>query len=303
MLSEADKALRRTGITSTDIVRLMGVGISGGPADVYREKMFPDAVPATSDDPDYFKIGHLLEPIAIQLLQDKRPTLRVAHNVETKVHPNARYLATPDALVYNQSGQLIGCADAKAVGPYMLQQWMKDDDADRGVPERVLIQITWHCLVTGTKEGFASMLCGTEHRAYDLGYSEDLALELQEVADRFWTDHIAPQKPPAPDGTEGAAKLLKVQWPENKKGLFKEANAVVAQYAQRYDALKKQISDLEGEREQIKQLLQSEIGDAEGILGEGWKATWALRPAVEIKATTRAAYRHFDLRFAKKDKK
>ena len=94
MLTDADFALRRTGITSTDITRLVGESPWGTKCDVYLEKISeaPPTPPTL-----YQRIGHLLEPLVLELLSEQfHVTLARSATVQ---HPTLAWaLATPDGV-------------------------------------------------------------------------------------------------------------------------------------------------------------------------------------------------------------
>jgi predicted phage-related endonuclease len=301
-LTQHQLAMRRTGITATDVRVLSGLDPYGRtPHDVWRSKVLGDDTVAESEA---MSLGSELEPIVLRRLAEKRGLhiLRMDPELLTIRHPKtAHHLATPDAFFASSAfhkPEAVG--QVKVVGLRGAHEWADDQDGPDGIPEHVLIQCAWELYVAGVVVEHVGALIGTEVRPYRIELTPDVAhlIEaLQDAANRFWTDHVLTKRPPAIDGSAGAARMLRALFPQ-PRGPVTRATDEIEGVAAHYLASKRSLAELEQSIETDKQLLITACGDAAGIVGEGWRLKLELREAVEVvpKPYTKAAYRHFDLR-------
>lgn len=281
-LTAAQLEMRRTGIGSTDIVRLSGESPFGTLHDVYREKVSNDVSPQTESQ----SLGHRLEPIVCDLIAEKFG-LELAPNA-TERHPILSWaLSTPDRAAM-RDGRRIGVVEAKLVGFAMASHW--EDEAHP--PTYVHIQAQWHMTVTRTPVCYVGGLIGTEFRSYEVAHDEDLSCALQDVGNEFWMRHVLPRIPPPPDGSEAARRMIKAAWPRASKGLL-IASAPIDKVAIAYLDAKEREAEWAAKKDLAEQQLCVAIGEYEGIEGDGWKVTWREQPPVEVKAHIRKATRVF----------
>jgi predicted phage-related endonuclease len=282
VLSEADKEIRRTSLGATDIVRIVGASRYGGPHDVFLEKVLeaPVQPPKLA-----FRLGHFAEPMICDLIaehfgivHDQTPTVR---------HPILNWAsATPDRLVIDADG----VSEAKYVGLGAAREWDEDEP-----PEHVIIQVHWQMAVTRRKVAYVGALIGTDFKPYRVDYLDDLGQMLLEAGAKFWTDHVLPKRPPAVDGSEGAARMVRALLPAPKGPILK-ANEATNALAQNYFEMMHHVKQYEQRLEEQRELLMLACGDAAGIDGAGWRLRWGMRAAHEVKAYMVAARRHFDMR-------
>jgi predicted phage-related endonuclease len=284
MLTEADLALRRTGITSTDITRLVGESPWGNACDVYAEKIAGDE--GRREATLYQRIGHTLEPLVLELISeqfgvtlDRSPTIACADI------PWA--LATPDGV----GSACVGEAKVKSVSFARPAEWDDDDTP----PAFVVVQATWHCIVKRVPVCYVGALLGAKPKFYIVERDPSLESVLLEEGERFYREHLVPHIPPPVDGTEGARRMLSKLWPKNN-GVMIKANLHAEEAAREYFESSRRLKEAEAAKEMASQLLKEAIGEGDGLTGDGWRATLKVRSPAEIAAYTRASYRHFDIR-------
>lgn len=273
-LDAGQLALRRTGITATDMKRLAGVDPHGGtPFDVYVEKVGEPA--ADSDEISIAKrLGHMAEAIACELVaQEHRLVLAPATTERHWAHDWV--LATPDRNVLERpGGKRYALVEAKNVGTHMLHRW-KDGHTYRDMPpDEVLIQVNWQMCVTATKYCFvAAILGGTDYHSWLVERDDDLFTALLEAGDFFMRHHVRPRIAPTPDGSNSAAAMVRGLFPRNTQPMVRASDEA--------NALARKLLDAEArgkaadeETKAIKSALQLLIGDATGMEGEGWQCTW-----------------------------
>lgn len=283
MLTVEQLRVRKSGLGSTDIVRLSGESPFGTLHDVYREKV-------ADDDPrpptEAQSLGHRLEPVVCEMIAEKFGlSLRESGTERHPILPWA--LSTPDRLVV-KADACVAVAEAKLVGFHLASHW----DDEEYPPPYVHVQSQWHMTVTRKPVCYVGALVGTEFRAYVVEHNEDLSCALQEIGNNFWERHIVARVPPPPDGSEGARRMLRAAWPRATRGML-VATAPIDEVAIAYFDAKRQEDEWAEKRTLAEQQLCVAIGEHEGIEGDGWKATWKRQEAVEVKAFTRKATRVF----------
>lgn len=290
MLTPEQRELRRTMLTATDFVKLAGVHPLGRTAhEVYAEKVGIAA--DESEQSTASTIGHRLEPVALGMLAEMRGLTLTSGTTER--HPIIPWLgATPDANVIGPAGSRIAVAEAKAVGVRMMAHWPDEDTGEP--PEYVHVQVQIQMTVTRTQRAHVVALVGTEIRLYEVESDPELSGALLTLGERFWKEHVEKRVPPAPDGSESAKRMLLAAWPKHRAELL-PADAYAEDWAREYLHARDQETRWAKKAERAKQLLCARIGDAVGVVGAGWKATWKATPPVEVKSFTRAAGRTFRL--------
>jgi predicted phage-related endonuclease len=293
-LTDHQLSVRRSGVTATDMRALTGLDPYGRtPHDVFVSKVLGDG---PFKESEAMSLGNELEPIVIRRLAQKigRHPLRLDPNTLTRRHPDhPTHIATPDVFFAESAvhdPDSIG--QVKVVGGHGWYEWGADGDA---LPDWVVVQCAWELHVTGMPVEHIGALCGTEVRTYAIQPDTDLEGSLVEAADKFWTDHVEPRKPPAVDGSEGSGRMVRRLFPRDT-GPIIQANAEAEGLARQYFELSRDIKGRTGQLENVKQLLALACGPASGLTGDGWRLRLAWREPSEVKGFTRDGYRHFDLR-------
>jgi predicted phage-related endonuclease len=203
------------------------------------------------------------------------------------------HLATPDAL-HLPNGTPQAVAEVKAVGFGFASTW-GDDDTE--VPDHVFAQVQWQMHVCALELAYVGALIGTEVRTYVVPLDLDTVGALVETADQFWTDHVKTGKPPTIDGSEGAGRMLRGLFPR-QRGPTVKASQDAETAARHYFGAKADVDEATARVEESRQLLMVACGEAEGLVGDGWRLLWKHVDAREVtpKPYTLPASRRFDLR-------
>lgn len=302
-LTERQLAVRRTGITATDIRAIVGLDPYGRtPHDVYLDKLGRSQ--RSNSEPEYLELGQDIEPVVVKHLARRRNlyVVNVLPDHMTRVHPKfPTHIATPDAFLaalpevpgHFEGANSIG--QVKVVGGFMAEDWGKSEEGT--IPDWCLVQCMWELHVCELETEHVGALIWPQVRSYTVGRDEDLIGSLIEEADRFMLDHVLAKKPPAPDGSEGASRMVRGLFPKPKGPRFK-ASAQVEELARAYFDSERDAKHANKVHTEAKQMIALACGEAEGIDGDGWRLNYAWREAVDVKPEpyTRAAYRHWDLR-------
>lgn len=266
-LTVEQQAMRRTGVTATDSVVIAGEPYFGRTSlNVYNEKI--GAAPAwegsvatrAGDHNEAFIMELLAEEYSLTLTQGT-----------TERHSILDYiLATPDRNVVDKNGSRIAVAEAKFVGYRQAFRW------DGGPPEAVIVQVTKQMIVTGQRIGYVAALLGTEPQFHVLEFHDSLASGLLEMDESFWKGNVLPRVPPPPEATEEAGKALRDLYPKVKGDMLR-ASPDIEEAAREYFAAKRELEAMETRKLAAENGLKAAIGDAAGIVGDGWRAKWSDR--------------------------
>lgn len=267
-LSDEQLAIRRTMVTASDTYTLAGEGYDGHCAlSIYADKVLQEPrKPATVTQ----RIGQLLEPLCIDLLEEERGLIVDRANV-TNRHGILPWLgATTDGRIRDEQGNNTAVVEAKAVMHWGgRQKWQGDLPADR-----VVIQTTIQMLVERTRRAYVPAILGGEFRIYELELDDiDLGPSLLEMNQAFWERNVLPRCPPAPDASEGAARALRRLYPRVKGGILPASRAAEEHVRVYFEAMAA-MAAAEKLKDGAKNALMAEIGEHGGIEHGAWRAMW-----------------------------
>jgi predicted phage-related endonuclease len=149
--------------------------------------------------------------------------------------------------------QILEC---KTAGEFGARLW-KD-----GVPEYVQLQVQHQLAVTGKQAAdVAVLLCGQQLGVHRIERDNDLIARLIILETRFW-EHVETDTPPPADGSASAAQALRQLYPGNDTSLdFTDDRALNAAF-DTLVVLRAELESAERRAEQLKQTIQSAMGDA-----------------------------------------
>lgn len=173
-------AMRRRGITATDLPKILGLTQYGNALSVWRDKMQPDG--AGDDDagePAFW--GTQQEPIIAEVWSEKHHA--AVRPVGTVAHVNNTWMmASLDRLVPICPDASGACGlEIKTRNAYVAGKW-KDD-----VPDDVLAQVQWGLMVTGLPHMHVACLIGGQHlQEYTVSRDKRLEDYLMSAALPVW---------------------------------------------------------------------------------------------------------------------
>lgn len=265
-LTKEQLALRRTGITGTDIPALVGMSPFRTPLDVWLSKV-EGAEAESSED---MERGEFLEDGVARWYAHR--TGAAVEQVGTIVHPkNNLVVCTPDRIA-----KLNGERDLsiKVPGPYS-REWGEagTDDA----PQYAIIQLQWELValreLRGIEAGDIAALIGGRLSIYPVAADAELQGMLLEAAAKFWRDYVQTGTPPPVDGSESYSEFLKDK--ARTVGALKPAPLEAEYWAKQLKEAQAQLAKW-GETEDLaRNQLKALCGDARGLCGAGWSAAWS----------------------------
>jgi putative phage-type endonuclease len=255
VLTEAERAFRRTHLCSSEIAHVAGIGPFASPMQVWESKVFGlDSIPHET-----LEIGHLLEPVAAELFARRTgKRLRTSTTIE---HPRHRWAgATPDRLVEGEE-LLVEC---KAVGVGSAPFWGEDGSDE--IPDHYRAQVEWQLEVLGWRRAAVAALIGTELRVFYLERDPDLARALVEAGQRWWFRHVVTEIPPKIDGTEAASDYLSRRFPRGRaREELADMPPAVAAALLEYRECKATIDDAKARQDALANRLKLAIGESGAV--------------------------------------
>lgn len=284
-LTAEQLALRRTGITSTDMSAILGLNQYKSPMRVYLEK-WGEAEPVEQTEAMYWGT-HLEGAIAQRYARENR--CYVYHNQgHTLRHPVRKWMmCTPD-------GGVVPATHPKVLtvwpGPGM--RWaqhgleLKTSGSIRQfrrwtptfVPDEYFVQCDWCMAVCDLDRwDLAALLAdpneGFKYRQYTLKRDPDREAELIKRAEYFRNEYVLPHRTPPPTGLPIDRECLRAMYPADTTPIM-PANETTEGLADDLRIAEAEFKDAKLAREALRQKLMKEVGNAQGVEGRNFKITW-----------------------------
>lgn len=258
-LTEEQHAQRRNWIGASESPCLLGVSPHGNACSVWVQKVLdvPDVTTPAEE------VGLALEE-AIARLYAKR-TNREICPFGSVVHPKYPFMGcTPDFAVFGERR----LAQVKVVGLWMADGW--DEDM---VPEHVQIQIQHELEVCNADVGDAVALIGTDLRILPVERDREIGQGLVEICHDFWKRYVVTREMPPVDASTHATNMLKAR--------FRRDDGEMLPASKEFDALAREwlvadanLGEFDRQRDEIANHMKAIIGNASGVEGEFYRATW-----------------------------
>lgn len=210
-------AVRRSGIGSSDLPKILGLSAYGSPGHVWAAKR--GDIPE-EDAGEAGRWGHLLEDVIAREWADR-------HGVTVAAAPTLRHVDHPHRLA-SLDRLVTGCPDAevcdleiKTRSAYVAGSWRDD------VPDDVLAQAQWQLLVTGLPHVHVACLVGGQRLVEHLVLPEPAVQDyIGAEADRLWEAVQAGARPQV-DSAALLLDLLDRLYPK-REGVLEAPAATVA---------------------------------------------------------------------------
>jgi predicted phage-related endonuclease len=270
-LTDKQKAIRLTGIGSSESAAIAGLPAFVKPIEVYQEKTNPTF---EREQTFLMRMGHFLEGPNLEILSE-REGVKVS-SPGTWKHPELPIVDTVDGIATYPDGREVP-VEAKLVLPWNAQEFGPEETDEVPLPYYAQCQ---HHLWARRQQGFKDDLClmpvllgVTEWRLYRIPWDPELADTLMGHSLAFWQRHVVPRIPPPPDGTKAYTDYLAEKYPQPQKVIVPADNQAEAA-AKAYLQAKAASEVAEKAMTQAANLLRAAVADAEGMTGAGWAATW-----------------------------
>jgi len=202
---------RRPGMGASESAALFGVAPDAwsSPRSVYEEKVHDVRPVRAIEALDW---GLRLEPVIaqgyadmheVQLLRLGRFTI-----IRNRQHPLIQ--ATPDGIVLPPEE-----GDDRGPGTCQIKNSsaFARDAFNNGLPDHIWVQVQHEMLAMELGWAVVPVLIGGNHlEVFETEADPVFQATIVEAVERFWSDHILPQIPPAVDGSQATTDALKARW-------------------------------------------------------------------------------------------
>lgn len=244
---------------------------------------------------EYAEMGHYYEPTIREIFKSKNPHLKVYRsNFMWQSLERPHVLANVDGLIYDKEKGW-GVLEIKNLSEYRLKEF-----GEKTFPIEFQIQISHYLYCLGLTWGkFAVAIGGNKYREYDIERNNELIEYLMNLEDNFWMNHVVPQIPPQPDGSEASAKALLQSFTDikdNKEVLLLPKD--VKSLTEAYEFYKSEEDTAKLKKEEAKQQLMAMLGEYQKaeIEGDDKKINWTIQKAfnaVKLREAQPELYKEF----------
>lgn len=185
--------------------------------------------------------------------------------------------ATPDAIALHVAYGEID-VQAKYPGTGSGLGWGDPADGPEGIPEAVLVQVTWETLhlreVRGARAEVAHVAAdlGTDRRLYQIPIDDTLIADLLDAFADFWRKHIDGGEMPLVVGQD--RETLARLYPRASDLLIEDTPVEIVALAEQYDKARAAAKLVELEQERVAALIQAALGEHQGFKGPWGKCAW-----------------------------
>lgn len=272
-LTAEQLAIRRTGLTATDLTMITGVSKYGSAIDVLLDKQ---GVDQAFVETDRVKWGNILEdPIRKDYAERHQVMVDVPG---TLVHPTISWsMGTPDGLVYSKDGELLLRGWECKTHTGWLAHLYGEAGSDE-VPAWELVQCAWNLYVARAvykvdlRRWDLTVFLDGIPTDYTIEHNQELETALVDVATAFWEEHVVGKKPLEPDGSDSFSRELAKRWPQHDAEYVTAGEDAVAAI-RGLKEIRYEIRDREKLETALVQQIKMAIGDHKGIEFPGDNAT------------------------------
>ena len=182
---------RKSGITGTDAGAILGLNPYRSAFQVYHDKI-SDTI--ENMDNEAMRQGRDLEDYVAQRFSEETGFKVRRANAIYQSEEHSLLLADFDRLIVGQKAGL----ECKTVSPFSADKW-----ADGKIPAHYLAQVDHYLAVSGFDCWYvAALIFGRELVIHKIVTDKQVLSDLIDKEERFWTNHVVPQIPPAPNGCD-----------------------------------------------------------------------------------------------------
>lgn len=273
---QADPAVRRSGIGSTDAAPICGVPMFGRDISrVYLEKLGLTAPFVATQRTD---LGDWLEePVA--RYWSRETGLPVRRRTATIRHAEAHHLFTHvDRLVTagpTPLERVEALLEVKVANSFRASDFGEEGTDE--VPPGYLLQSMHSMLVMPQVRVvyLAVLLGGTKFAKYEIPRDEALISDMREREEWFWRECVVPHVPPPLDGTEGAGDVLAQRFPADD-GTTIDADEDLIRFVDEYRSADAAMERAKEAKSLAQQRIQERMGTATLVAGPDFRVSWKL---------------------------
>ncbi len=271
-LNAEQLAMRKSGITGSEIAAVNGLSPFIGPHEVWGRKLglIPD--PKANKN---MERGTFLEP-AIRNWMRHRLTIGIEEPQTARHKKHPIVIATDDGRAFPiTGGDPFAVVEIKCPGDFT-DGWEKPEERADGIPSYVYAQVVWEMAVADLDVAIVGVFQRGDLVTYQIPYNQEMFENMLEQAYILW-ELVKQRKPPKYDGTERAAAFLK-KFYSTDNGEMIDMTGKHGRLME--DTLQEFLQAKQDKKEVTSRLIalgasvQEIISDNMGLETDNFKATW-----------------------------
>ena len=206
-------------------------------------------------------------------------TRRVVWNPETIVrHPEFDVLmGTPDRLVVGEDRGV----EIKTSSIHRAHEW--GDSGTDHVPMEYVVQCCHYMMVTGLPVwDIAVLIGGSDFRMFTLRRNPDVEKWMIGELLRWWDMHVVRGERPPIGGTQATRDWIRKRWPKEAGEVARAGEQDERASLDLVDA-RQSIENWEAVKTAAENRLKVAIGEAPGMVGDGWRVSWKLTKGRQVR--------------------
>lgn len=269
-------ALRRSGITASEIAAVMGISPWQSPFSLFWSKVNDWHAQGT----DEMDAGNRLEPVIADWFADRHPEVRVTPTGTWRNSERPWQIANPDRLLLFPEGfRCAALLECKAV--FSWDDW--GDEGTEDVPVHYRAQCLWQMDAVGVDIVFIAAFSGLQFRQFEIR-RDDTDLKVMRDAAQAFLRRIALGDEPDIDEHSATLRTLKALHPS----IEDRDQEIPAEVADGYRAARAALAVAQSEADGWESRLRAAMGDARRAVCAG--SFVASRSMFDVDENIRAAY-------------
>lgn len=222
----------------------------------------------SSEETDAMRRGRLLEPVAVQMLREERPTWTVDYRADNEFFfdRDLRLGATPDAYAYRPDMDGRGIVQFKTSSEEAYRSsWVDPDTGGVEVPLWIAVQAIVEAKLTGAAWAAVAVLVvgrGIHMEAIDIPLHAQVWAVLTAAVGDFWRVADSGEHPPVDWDRDGSAVLDVNRWTEAKR-IDLSADETVDVFASRLEDTRTKRRELQKLEDVLRAQILYAMGSAE----------------------------------------
>ena len=253
-------AERRKSIGGSDAAAIVGLSKWSSPYSVWADKTgrLPE-----KEETEAMRLGTDLEQYVAQRWSEQtgKKVAKSNYILKNPAYPFAH--ANIDRTVHGERAGL----ECKTTSTLDVKQFN-----DVEFPEQYYAQCVHYLAVTGWDKWYLAVLCyGRGFFTFELKRDEAEIKALMDAEAAFW-ENVINDTPPAVDGSEATTEALTTIYAESAPGTVELFGR--EQLIDEYETIKRQLRALSERRDEIENILKTDLGDNERGLCGRWTVSW-----------------------------
>lgn len=266
-------ALRKTGLTGTDIGAIVGLNKKKSALAVWLDKTNAEVV--VQEDKEIFRMGRDLEPYVAKRFEEVmgKKTKEYKWMVSSLEYPFM--MANIDYLIDGENAAL-ECKVSKF-----------EDIWEDGLPPSYEMQCQHYMYVMGfDKMYLAVYIIGEDFRVYEINRDEETMKMLVELEVKFWEENVLGLKMPEPDGSEAYNRELNGMYGSTVDTTIKLTKEMIELLNAR-ESLKLEIEQKEQEIRLAEEKIKVAMGESEFAKGNFGNKSYSVSWKIDKKGSRR----------------